>query len=984
MNKSEFENPRIFGINKEKPHSYMISYESEEKALSGKREDSEKFTSLCGEWDFKFYDCYIDIPDEIKDWDSIPVPSVWQLQGYEAPHYTNVNYPYVVDPPFVPDKNPCGVYRKKITLSKTEKDTYIVFEGVASCLYLYVNGKEVGYSQGSHNLAEFNITPYLIDGENEIIAKVLKWCDGSYLEDQDFFRYSGIFREVYLHRRPKNHIRDIRIDTNLKSAVFTSDFDGEIYYNMYFCGKKISEGSFIGKTEISPNDVKSWSAETPNLYTVVFSALGEYIPFSIGFRTIEISQNRELLINGTPIKIKGVNRHDSNPKTGFTVTYEDMERDLILMKQLNINTVRTSHYPPCPVFLEMCDRLGLYVIDEADLETHGFVTSDIEYKSLPFNARCLMDNPDWKDAMIDRAEQMLERDKNHPSIIMWSLGNESSVSVNHLAMAKYVREKNTAPILHYESACDFKDIYEPYASDVYSRMYCGWYDWANTNPIPEDKRPLFLCEYSHSMGNGPGDTFDYVETFYKHPEMIGGCIWEWCDHTVDIDGKQYYGGDFNEPIHDGNFCADGLVFSDRSFKAGTLNAKAAYQNMRVYSNENDKTFEIVNRFDFTDFSDFRLLWCAEVDGEVKSSGEIPLALAPHEKAEIEVDYKIPESCRYGAYITFSLLTKEDTPWAKRGYEIAFSQLPLPCEIISEEISSETSNNALSFQETEFDAIISGKDFSYTFSKHYGTFTKINVCGEKVLEEPLRLTAWRAPTDNDRSVRFKWGLINNQSTGWNLNRLFQKCYECNIKTLGDTVLIETKSAIGGISRRNAFSYRASFLINSCGDIKISVCGEKYDKIETFPRLGYEFTLPEKAENFEYFGMGPYECYSDMHHHAKQGFFCSTVSENFTSYVNPQENGNHFKTKAVSVKISDNVSMNIKTDDFFEFGISHYTADELTEKTHAFEIEKSGHTILRIDYKVAGIGSNSCGADIAEIYKLKEKNISYSFDVKFEKK
>lgn len=977
MNKCDFENPQIFSRNKEKAHSYMISYKNEETALSMNRENSENFTLLNGKWDFKYYDCYIDAPKDISDWDSIPVPSCWQLQGYGYPHYTNVNYPHPVDPPYVPDENPCGIYRRFIDAGDTDKETYIVFEGVSSCMYLYINGEEVGYSQGSHNIAEFDITEYLRKGRNEIRVEVLKWCDGSYLEDQDMFRYSGIFRDVYLHRRDKNHIRDIRIDTGLTAAKFKAEYEGEIEYKLYFKSELIKSGSFSGETEIALEHPKLWSAEKPNLYTAVFHAGSEYIPQYVGFRTIEISKNREFLISGASVKIKGINRHDSNPRAGFAVTYEEMLGDLIKMKQLNINTVRTSHYPPAPEFLNMCSRLGFYVIDEADLETHGFITKDLEYKYIPFNSEWIMDKKEWQSAMIDRAEAMVQRDKNHPCVIMWSLGNESSMSVNHIKMGEYVRSQKTAPLLHYEGECCSSRL--TLASDVYSRMYTAFTDLRVCNPNPDDKRPIFLCEYSHAMGNGPGDTYDYVEEFYKYPYLIGGCIWEWCDHAVEQGDKLLYGGDFGETTHDSNFCVDGLVFADRSFKAGSLNAKAAYQNMRIYPvSAEEGIYKIKNRFDFTNLNEYRLLWRIEIDGALHRCGEVEVNAEPHGEAEINIGALEKIKCRYGAYITFSLVTKEKTDWADSGFEAAFEQIELPAEIVS----GEKLQNGAEISETENDIEICGSGFKYIFSKHYGTFTSINVRGEEVLGKPPRLSAWRAPTDNERHIKYKWGLIDNQSTGWNLNRPFNKCYNCSARIVGGVVEIVTDNALGGVSRSQAIRYSQHIRIDGRGRIEFNLSGNVYDKIEWLPRLGMEFCLPGKAEKFEYFGMGPKENYIDLCHHAKVGKYESTVDQNFTHYVKPQENGNHTKTKMLKIEISDNVKMKFEAERAFEFGISHYTADELTEKKHNFELEKSDYTIARIDYKGSGIGSASCGDALREKYRLSEKEFAYGFMVSFD--
>ncbi len=974
MKKVYYENPSVFEVNRVPSHSYMIPYGDEASALEMKREKSDRFTLLNGEWDFKYYKSIADREAEIKAWDKIPVPSCWQLFGYDYPHYTNVNYPYPVDPPYVPDENPLGIYRRTFNVKKIKNRVHIVFEGVNSCLCLFINGEEVGYSQGSHNIAEFDITEYIKVGENEVCAEVLKWCDGSYLEDQDMFRFSGIFRDVYLVET-EGKVKDIRIDTDCTCAKITLDCEEEAEYSLYFGGELCESGSFTKSTVIEPKNPKLWSAEKPNIYTLVLKVGEEYIPQLLGFRTIEISPNREFLINGTSIKIKGINRHDSHPEKGHAVSLEDIMTDLLKMKELNINTIRTSHYPPCPEFLNMCDRLGFYVIDEADLETHGFVTKDIDYTYIPFNTETVTDKSEWRAAMVDRAERMTKRDKNHPCVIMWSLGNESGMGLNHIAMGEYVRSLKTAPKIHFESECCCSRLTE--VSDVYSRMYNSFEEWKNDNPNPCDTRPMFLCEYSHAMGNGPGDTYDYVETFYENPEMIGGCIWEWCDHVVKQGDKLLYGGDFNEIIHDGNFCADGLVFSDRTFKAGTLNAKAAYQNMRIYSSDGGE-YKIRNCFDFTNLNEYTLRWKIEADGKEIKCGEMTVDIAPHGESIVKLD--IPTiQCKYGAYVTFSLITKEDKPWAKAGFSVAMCQLEVPCEILKPE---EAAAKPFNVSESENDVVICGENFTYVFSKHYGTFTEMTVNGEKILEKKICLDAWRAPTDNDRHKRFLWGLINNQSTGWNLNRTFNKCYECRIKRGENFVEFLTENSLGGVSRNIAVWFKQKIIVFGNGKINFDFSGKIYDKIDWIPRLGYEFYLPEKAENFSYFGMGPYECYRDMKYHASYGMFEMSVDENFTHYVKPQENGNHFGTKMLKINISDDTAMKIESDVPFEFGISHYTSDELTQKTHDFELSKSGMTIARVDCKVSGIGSQSCGGELAKKYRFDEKDVSYGFTVSFE--
>ena len=941
-----YENLENLSENRQEQRSYYIPYESLEKALAGKKETSSFYKLLNGKWRFKYFERDIDVPETITSWDTIDVPSNWQLHGYDKPYYTNVNYPYPVDSPFVPDDNPCGMYSYDFYIDEDwdSRETYIVFDGVSSCLYLYINDEYVGYTQGSHLQAEFDISSYVKAGENKLVAKVLKWCSGSYLEDQDFFRLSGIFRDVYLLSREKNHIRDIEIKADTKNIVVNCD-NYEIY---------------DGRVKIDNLDNPIlWNAEKPHLYTVVVKGETEYIPIKTGMREITISKKSELLINGVPVILKGVNHHDTHPLSGYYETDDFLREELLKMKELNINTIRTSHYPPTPEFLNLCDELGFYVVDETDIESHGFVTRHGGWKrgyDMDSND-WLCNREEWKEAHVERMLRMVERDKNHPCIIMWSTGNESGHGPNHIAMIEWTKNRDNSRLIHCEDASrNFSSL----LPDVYSRMYLSTKEVEEYALDDTKKQPLYLCEYSHAMGNGPGDVHDYMELFYKYPKLIGGCIWEWADHTVLVDGVQKYGGDFGEDTHDGNFCCDGMVFSDRSFKAGSLAVKYNYQYMDTELAGN--RIIIKNLYDFTNLNEYKLLLELSVDGKILDSREYCLDIAPHNHGEIGLPFDVPENCEYGTYLNVSLLDN-------KGCEVAMKQHEL--ETQAEKIS--LSDKFTDFKEDKERIYINGKNFNYIFNKHYGNFESIIKNGKEQLADIVKLSVWRAPTDNDRSVKYSWGLFDDNQSGENFNKLFSKVYSCNIEDHS----IKVAGSLSGISRIPFLRYELVFEFYRDGEVKLILQAELKDELQTYlPRLGFEFISPEKNDCFEYFGMGEHENYCDMNQHAKIGMYQSDADSQYVNYVMPQEHGNHTKTRMLKM----NRGLSFYTDSEFEFNVSSYTSDALTKAMHTDELRSNDKTNIRIDYKVSGIGSNSCGPKLIEKYELNEKSIYFEFFIK----
>jgi len=934
-----YENPRMTSENRCAPRSYYIP---------GGR---SQYHLLNGRWNFAFFSRDVDVPAEITRWDTIPVPSCWQIHGYEHPNYCNVNYPYPVDPPYVPDDNPCGIYERTFELAEKWGKVYFVLEGVSSCAYLYVNGDYVGFTQGSHLQAEFDITDHIRAGSNTLRVKVLKWCCGSYLEDQDFFRYNGIFRDVYILQRPAGHITDVEMipnDRNIRIRL-----EGAARVRILAGDEVLTDGQMDGEFTFAPKEPILWNAEKPFLYTVILERDGEVLEFRTGLRKIGISDEYALLINGVAVKLHGVNHHDTDPHRGWCQSDGELRADLLLMKELNINCVRTSHYPPTPKFMQMCDELGFYVICETDIETHGFLRRlpnvdyhfDVESNAWP----CTM--PEWKAEHLDRMGRMVETFKNNPAVIMWSTGNESGHGANHVAMIRWTKKRDASRLLHAEDASRKGQNYN---TDVYSRMYTSLEETEGFARCDDLPMPVFLCEYSHAMGNGPGDVWDYNELFDRYPKLIGGCIWEWADHVVTVDGVQRYGGDFpGELTHDGNFCCDGLVFSDRSLKAGSLEAKAAYQPIRTrYA---DQVLTVYNRLDFTDLNEYEFQYWVEVDGQKQAVTAMTLEAAPHTAAAVAVPWT-PVICRFGATVNTQLL--------KDGREVAHTQHDLPCAI-----REEVREPRLELTQDEHYVCARGEGFAYTFSKHYGAFTSLVVRGREQLAAMPVLSAWRAPTDNDRNIRFRWMQLD-EWQGENLDKTFIKIYDCRVE---DHAILVSGS-LAGISRAPVVRFAQRIEIGREGQISLSLRGTVRADAIWLPRLGFEWTLPGEVNEFTYYGNGPAESYRDLCHAGAVSLHSSNTDREYVRYVRPQEHGNHTAVKLL--KIGD---LEFRADDM-EINVSRYSTAALMKAEHTDELAADGNTHLRIDYKVSGIGSNSCGPSLEKPYRLDEKEIDFRFTIR----
>lgn len=910
--------------------------------------------SLNGIWKFAFF-ANGDVADDIRQWDEIEVPSCWEMKGYEAPNYTNINYPFPCDPPYVPDVNPMGVYERKFSVTDISKMHYIVLDGVCSCAELYINETYVGYTQGSHLTAEFDITPYIHKGDNTIRIYVRKWCCGSYLEDQDFIRMHGIFRDVSLLVRPKGHIFDIHIVN--EENVIQCKADQPCKVSLYDGGTLLQEQTTdTGICQFQVENPIYWNAEQPYLYTLVFSAKGEEIKRPFGFRDIEISEKNQLLINGVSVKLKGVNFHSTHPTKGWAVSEEDDKKDLVLMKELNINCIRTAHYPVAPEFLDMCDELGFYVVLETDIECHGFLRRN---PNVPFSydtesGQWPTTRPEWKKEYMDRIERTYERDKNHPSVIMWSTGNESGFGENSIAMIDWLHAHDNKRLVHCE---DGSRLANTKKADVFSYMYPSpsvIEGWAKSN---EKEQPIFLCEYSHAMGNGPGDIWDYWETFYKYDNLIGGCIWEWADHAVlEKEGYQY-GGDFKgEMTNDGNFCCDGLVFPDRSFKAGTLEAKAAMAPFRIFYKNG--TIQVENRYAFLTFEGCRFEYELALDGEIIEQNVVYSDVHPHEVFEIELN-NIPRTGKLGCFVSVQMIDREGKVTGKLQQEI-------PVEIEKNVPPEEY----VDIREDKLNYIIRSEHIIYKVSKQTGWITSICINGTEQIKTPVALSFTRATIDNEKSMKQLW-YLENIWQGENLDRLFHKTY--GVEKEGNSIIVKASEA--GVSRRPIFRYLLKYDFYTDGTVHINLDGKINKDTVWLPRMGFDFEIPRELKEFCYFGNGPLESYCDMTHHGVVGWYKSTPEKEYVPYIKPQEHGNHTQVKALLLQ----GGLEISADETMDINVSDYSFEELQKANHAYELTKSDNIHVRVDYKNSGIGSGSCGAELAEAYRFSEKDIQFGITI-----
>lgn len=990
------ENPHKLHINTEADRSYFISFPVTEDPFDN-RENSGYFTLLNGNWDFSYFSSFDEIKDCLGDRlpkmdfpESIRVPGNWQLQGYDKPMYVNIKYPIPYDPPYVPDENPAGVYQRHFWVKKEpDFETFLNFEGVDSCFYLYINRKFVGYSQVTHMTSEFRITDYLVDGENTVTVVVLKWCDGTYLECQDKFRMSGIIRDIYLLKRPVRYIRDYRITTKYDRLADVGYILAEVQADVAVRATLLDkDGELLEKTESVKGRVEFkvdspclWNAENPFLYRIIFETDGEVIGEKVGIRTIAVESGC-VCVNGVAVKVKGVNRHDSNPYTGSYVTREDMVRDLLLMKQHNINAIRTSHYPNAPIFLQMCDELGFYVIDEADVEAHGSVEAshtidnDWDYSGIAL----LANHPDYEEPIRNRVRMMMERDKNRPCVIFWSLGNESGYSQSFERIAREVKESDPTRLVHYQSLFEMDGAKKADKGsevlEVLSDMYM---------PISriqkeileneEEKRPFVLCEYCHAMGNGPGDLEEYWNLFYAYDRLCGGFVWEWCDHAVATgkmeDGriKYAYGGDHKELLHDGNFCVDGLVWPDRRPHTGLKELKNVYRPVRVGMADKEKgDFLFFNTMDFLNLSElFNCRYEVREKGKLVQEGKLFLDLEAKGKKIITIP-ELARLCGESLYVRFGFYYKKDMPWAAAGEEMGFQQL---C-ISKSERKIPKGNSGVGtpkWYEHGDCYVIEGDDFCYCFDRKTGLFDTMEYADINLIEKPMEYNLFRAPTDNDSVFKSDW-------YKFHFREPITKIYDTSLVGKKGYVEIRTEQALGWYAYHNTLRISGEILVYGNGQVKISSRVKVADKRPCLPRFGIRLFLKECFSEVSYYGFGPYESYCDKHRASWKGSFTGKVVNMHEDYIRPQENSSHYGCESLRIRNGE-IGLEVVSAEDFCFNASVYTQEELEQKKHNYELEKSGYTVLCLDYKQLGMGSASCGPGLAPEYRLDEKEFEMCF-------
>ena len=992
-----YEDPKLLHSNREPNRAYYIPYNTKVNALSNKRGASPYYLSLNGSWNFKYNKnlaevdgAFFEFDYNCEGWDKLIVPSCWQTNGYDQLQYTNAAYPYNFDPPYVPTDNPVGTYIHKFNIPEDwqGKETYIVFEGVNSCIYLWVNGQLVGFSKGSRVPAEFNISPYLKAGENNLSAAVLKWCDGSYLEDQDMWRFSGIFRDVYLLARDKKHINDVFCRQSIAQDFSSATLNCELstFGAVEIKAELLEEdGSIVGSSKgnidgkgtfyLKIEQPKLWNAEQPVLYKLVLSAGAEVIIFNIGIRRIDTAGGI-FKINGVPVKLKGVNRHDSHPSLGQTVPMNFIKNELLLMKRHNINCIRTSHYPNNPRFLELCDQLGFYVISEADLECNGVICKDAKNNIDEY--RYFGKLAEWEGAFIDRISRMVERYKNHPSVVIWSMGNEAGYDLNHVAAARWTKERDFSRPVHYEGAAPrYKGIEDQTQIDIESRMYASISELEELATNPDTQKPVFQCEYCHAMGNGPGDLKDYWDVIYKYDKLMGGCVWEWCDHGIETttpDGTPFYayGGDFGEWPHDVNFCMDGLVYPDRTPHTGLLELKNIIAPVGFEEvNLQKGIIKVKNLFDFTNLDLYKLIWRIESNGELLQMGNIELLdIAPHSVKELTLPYSLPAQAKEPCYLTLSAVQKTDMLWSQTGYEVGFTQMPLPVKTVTESFFRR--KGSLATTQKENILTIKGFDFSYQFDLYHAAFTAMEKNGVALLAEPSRFVIWRAPMDNDRNVKNTWGALG-------MERTEQHIYSCNFKQTDEKVIIESEFSIGSKVKVPVLQAKATWSVDAYGEINLSTSVKVGEQINFLPRFGLQLIMPKGNEEVEYIGYGPYESYIDKHHCTKMGKYLTSVNALMENYLRPQENGSHCGTTKATVSNLMGMGLAFRGQTDFSFNAAHYTPEELAAAAHPHQLKKRAETVVILDYKMSGSGSNSCGPELLNKYRLEEKEFDFNIKI-----
>ncbi|WP_093212431.1 glycoside hydrolase family 2 TIM barrel-domain containing protein [Sediminibacillus albus] len=1034
QNKNDWENVQVLQRNRKKERAQFIPFTDKRSALTFDRKHASAFKLLNGIWKFHYAENPSLSPEEFyaegfqtKDWDDLYVPSSWQMHGYGKPAYTNVVYPFPVDPPFVPSENPTGSYVKEFWITKDwlDKQVTVRFEGVDSAFYVWVNGKEVGYSQGSRIPSEFDLTAYLREGSNKLAVQVYQWSDGTYIEDQDMWWLSGIFRDVYLLAVPKVHVEDYFVktifDENEENAVLhvealienssnrnVSDYKLQ-YHLLDANGQTVIDEELSQPISVAANSKKTvvqtfsvdnpskWSAEDPYLYKLLLSLkketneIAEVIPAKVGFRSIKLKDGL-FYVNGAAIKLKGVNRHDHHPDLGRAVPLEWMEEDVKLMKQHNINAVRTAHYPNDPRFYDLCDKYGLYVIDEADLETHGF--------DVIGNWNQLSDDPEWEDAYVDRMKRMVARDKNHPSIIMWSLGNESGYGRNHMAMANWARQYDDTRLLHYEGECraltrsesDYDPQRDPEASDVFTTMYTAVGVMDSLGQRKDLAKPHILCEYAHAMGNGPGGLQEYWETFYKYDRLQGGFVWEWLDHgirQVTPEGEEYfaYGGDFGEQPNDSNFVIDGLVMADHTPSPALKEYKKVIEPVLVEAVDlKTGKIKITNRYDFVSLDHLHAAWSIKAGEEVVASGAIPVSgIGARTSKQINLPYHLEgyHGTADDFWLDIEFTLANDNAWANIGHQIAWAQFELPVNKGKQAVETSLSGQPLLVEDRKDSLLVRGEHFLLLIDKASGKLTEYKYQGIDLLRTGPALNLWRAPIDNDLWAQVHWKDIPSikEWKDYGLHWLQERIHSVSYKQLGHhqlEVVVAARVAPPVLNWGLSTTY--TYTIDSNGKLIIDVKGDPYGKLpNTFPRIGLKMEIPAALHRVKWYGLGPGESYIDSKQANRVGVWRKTVDDLHTPYVYPQENGSRHQVRWAQATNESGIGIKFTGQPVFDFNAQFYTSENLEKAQHTYDLVKQDFVTILLDHRQHGLGSASCGPDVLDKYQLKSGSFQFGLEM-----
>lgn len=998
-----YENLNVLHENTMPARAYYIPASKRMDNLVEHREESDRMQLLNGTWKFQYFTSIYNIKDSFFEknydteyFDEIQVPSVWQMAGYDTHQYTNIRYPFPFDPPYVPQDIPCGAYVHNFEYSRDEKASkaFLNFEGVDSCFYVWINGSYVGYSQVSHMTSEFDVTDVLQDGTNTVAVLVMKWCDGSYLEDQDKFRMSGIFRDVYILKRPEQAISDYHIKSKIEDILAKVELDVKFYSptNVKISiedknGAVVALGSIDeeGTAVLEIASPELWNTENPYLYKLILETENEVIVDHIALRKVEI-KDQVIYLNGQKIKFRGVNRHDSDPVTGFTISLEQITTDLTLMKQHNFNAIRSSHYPNAPFFYEMCDKYGFMVIDEADIEAHGpfmiYRKEDTDYNRFKRWNEKIADDPVWEEAIVDRVKLMVERDKNRFCIVMWSMGNESAYGCNFEKALEWTKNYDPDRITQYESARyrNYDETYDYSNLDVYSRMYPALSE-IQEYLDKDGSKPFLLVEYCHSMGNGPGDFEDYFQMIQDNDKMCGGFVWEWCDHAIAHgtaeNGKTIYayGGDHGEEIHDGNFCMDGLVYPDRTVHTGLLEYKNVYRPVRVVSYDKESGELVLHNYmDFDDLKDYvKISYELTQDGLVISKDILSeFSVVPHGEGKTNLKISVPENGK--CYLKLIYHLKKELPLLDEDHILGFDEIEVSkddakCKLAEKWMQKTAVDSELQVNENDTQIHIKGREFAYTIDRRTALFTEMKFAGREYLNHPMELNIWRAPTDNDMYIKAEWKKAH-------YDKAYTRAYTTEVVQGKHGVKIVSHASVVAETVQKILDVTITWKIDASGKIDADIEATKDGEFPDLPRFGVRMFLDKKLSDARYFGMGPQESYRDKHQAASHGLYRANVRDLHEDYIRPQENGSHYDCGYVELNNS-RYGIVASAEKAFSFNASYYTQEELEKKTHNYELIESDSVVFCVDYALNGIGSNSCGPVVLEQYRFDDVLFRFQF-------